>query len=124
MSADELSLQRGPLRATVDPIGASLRSLRADGVPLVREFPAETRRAMYAGAILAPWTGRLAAGRYTFQGRTHQLPIDEPQRGTALHGLVAKRPWDIVQHRSRDRAGDLPAQRVRQRSRSARARTW
>lgn len=98
MSADELPLRRGRIHATIDPVGASLCSFRADDVPLVREFPTEARRTMYGGAILAPWVGRLAAGTYTFQGRTHQVPVDEPERGTALHGLVARRAWDVVAH--------------------------
>ncbi|WP_034274646.1 aldose 1-epimerase family protein [Haloechinothrix halophila] len=98
MTTDELALRHGPLRATVDPVGASLCSFRADEVALIRELPATTRRAMYDGAILAPWIGRLAGGTYTFQGRTHRVPIDEPERGTALHGLVATRAWDVVQH--------------------------
>lgn len=98
MTTEELPLRHGPLRATVDPVGASLCSFRADDVPLIRELPATTRRAMYDGAILAPWIGRLAGGTYTFQGRTHRVPIDEPERGTALHGLVATRPWDVVEH--------------------------
>lgn len=95
---DELALRHGRFRATVDPVGASLCSFRIDDVPLIREFPTATRRALYGGAVLAPWVGRLAAGTYTFQGRTHHVPVDEPERGTALHGLVAQRAWDVVQH--------------------------
>ncbi|GAA5126377.1 aldose 1-epimerase family protein [Haloechinothrix salitolerans] len=97
-SADELTLHHGRLHATIDPVGAALSSFRADDVPLVREFPTETRRTMYGGAVLAPWVGRLAGGAYTFQGRTHHVPVNEPERGTALHGLVATRAWDVVQH--------------------------
>lgn len=37
---------------------------------------------------LAPWPNRIVDGRYSFDGRTLQLPITEPARGQALHGLV------------------------------------
>lgn len=40
----------------------------------------------------------MADGRYTYAGQTHQLPINEIDRGTALHGLVAFLEWQPRQH--------------------------
>ncbi len=41
--------------------------------------------------ILFPWPGRIAGGRFTFAGRECVLPINEPTRGNAIHGLVYNR---------------------------------
>ena len=37
---------------------------------------------------MAPWPNRVVNGRYTFAGIDHQLPLTEPERGHALHGLA------------------------------------
>jgi aldose 1-epimerase len=47
----------------------------------------------FAGKVLAPWPNRLRDGRYRFGGIEHRVPITEPERGTALHGLVLDVPW-------------------------------
>ena len=48
------------------------------------------------GQVLAPWPNRLGDGRYTFQGVEAQAPLDEPDRGNAIHGLVRWMPWRMV----------------------------
>src|SRR5690606_34427156 len=49
-----------------------------------------------AGQVLAPWPNRIRDGQYTFGGETHQLPLTEPDRHNALHGLVNWLPWRRV----------------------------
>ena len=43
--------------------------------------------------MLIPWPNRLQDGRYEFDGRSHQLPLTEPERGNAIHGLVRESAW-------------------------------
>jgi aldose 1-epimerase len=43
---------------------------------------------------MAPWAGRVNLGRFTFDGRTHQLPITMTPH--AIHGVVYDRPWSVV----------------------------
>ena len=43
---------------------------------------------------MAPWAGRVNLGRFTFDGRTHQLPITMAPH--AIHGVVYDRPWSAV----------------------------
>jgi aldose 1-epimerase len=50
------------------------------------------------GQPLLPWPNRLADGQYEFNGRTHQLPIDEVGRHNASHGLTRWLNWGIVSH--------------------------
>jgi aldose 1-epimerase len=49
------------------------------------------------GQLLVPWPNRIADGRYEFDGRRHQLPLDEPERGNAIHGLVRWSEWTVAE---------------------------
>jgi aldose 1-epimerase len=46
--------------------------------------------------VLAPWPNRVVDGRYRFDGVEHQLALTEPDRGHALHGLVAWQDFAVV----------------------------
>jgi aldose 1-epimerase len=50
--------------------------------------------------VLIPWPNRLEDGSYEFDGRTHQLPLTEPERGNAIHGLVRSELWRVVERES------------------------
>lgn len=99
-SGTQFDLSYGDYSATVTDVGATLRQLQHGERPLVVGFDADEIRPAYRGAVLAPWPNRVADGRYTFDGATHQLAITEPDRGNALHGLVAWVRWDVIDHRS------------------------
>ncbi len=86
----------GGYEASVAGIGATLRRLRYRGRDLVVPFGAGEERPDMRGALLAPWPNRTADGTYAFAGRTHRLPIDEPARRTANHGLVANLPFALL----------------------------
>jgi len=75
--------------ADVASVGASLRALRFEGRDLVVPFDADEVRPGYRGTTLAPWPNRIVDGRYVFAGVEHQLPLTEPARGQALHGLMS-----------------------------------
>lgn len=81
-------IDRDAVSATVSEEGGKLRTLAVEGRALVDPEPP------CAGWVLAPWPNRVRDGRYTFDGVEHHLPITEPARMTALHGLVAERPWE------------------------------
>ena len=84
-----VTIASGRYTATIVGVGAALAALRFDDRDLVAPFdPADVRPA-FRGATLAPWPNRVIDGRYTFDGVQHQLPLTEPERGHALHGLVA-----------------------------------
>jgi len=51
---------------------------------------------VYNAAVLAPWPNRLGDGSYTFEGFHGQLPVNEIDRLTALHGMVCWVYWDKV----------------------------
>lgn len=86
-----IELTLGKDSAAISPTGASLHEYT------VGERPVVVRMSAFDGAVLAPWPNRIADGRYDFDGRSHQLPITEPARKTALHGLAAEADWDLVE---------------------------
>jgi len=50
----------------------------------------------YGSYILAPWSNRIAAAAFEFEGRHHQLRENFPDH-TAIHGDVRNRPWKVVE---------------------------
>ncbi|WP_327085192.1 aldose 1-epimerase family protein [Nonomuraea sp. NBC_01738] len=90
-------LAGGGYTAEISPRGAALRRLRHGERDLVTTWPEEGPVPYYAGTILAPWPNRVAGGRYTFGGEEHRLDLSEPERGNALHGLVATADWRVAE---------------------------
>jgi aldose 1-epimerase len=88
ISGTHFGLTAGDYHATIASVGASLRTLEFDGRPLVVPFSADEVRPAFRGATLAPWPNRVVDGRYSFDGAEQQLPLTEPGRGHALHGLA------------------------------------
>ncbi|HEY0698969.1 MAG TPA: aldose 1-epimerase family protein [Micromonospora sp.] len=98
--------------AVVVEVGGGLRAYRAGGQDLVDGYDEDEICVGCAGQVLAPWPNRIRDGQYTFEGRPLQLPLTEPERHNAIHGLVNWMPWRLVS-RTDDAvtlACDLPAQ--------------
>ncbi|MDR1189833.1 MAG: aldose 1-epimerase family protein [Bifidobacteriaceae bacterium] len=87
-SGTQTIIETGPYRATIASVGATLRQLQYEGRDLVVPFAADQVRPFYRGAVLAPWPNRVIDGHYLLSGSAQQLPLTEPSRGHALHGLV------------------------------------
>lgn len=96
-------LRAGDYTAAVDAVGGTLRALRFAGRDLVVPYPRGAVRPLYRGTVCAPWPNRVVDGRYSFGGTVHRLPLSEPERGHALHGLVHWLRWD---------AGESAADRI------------
>jgi aldose 1-epimerase len=83
--------------AVVTEVGASLRRLSYDGRDLVVGWSADEMMPAHRGALLAPWPNRIADGRYQApDGAGLQLPLSEPKRHNAIHGLVSWAAWRLV----------------------------
>jgi len=92
--APEWRISSHGYEAVISAVGATLRRLRYDGRDLVVPFSAEEIRPVYRGALIAPWPNRIAGGRYGMDGIRYQLPLNEVERGHALHGLVHWIRWE------------------------------
>lgn len=101
-SNDFIELCAGQYRAQISSFGGGLWSLTFAGKPLVVTPPVphqglsrESSVPFAAGCLLAPWPNRVDGGNFTFQGETHHLEINEPDRHNAIHGFVRERPWEL-----------------------------
>lgn len=94
-SGTQYPLSLGNQHAVVTEVGAALRAYSVAERDVIVPFPPEELSPAFHGAVLLPWPNRLADGRYTFDGTSYQLPIDEPARRTALHGLVTWQRWSL-----------------------------
>src|SRR6266567_8655130 len=84
----QFELRRGGVRAGVTEVGATLRVLEVGGLSVLRGFPVDGIPDASRGQVLIPFPNRIDRGRYAFHGRSLELPLDEPDRTNAMHGLV------------------------------------
>jgi aldose 1-epimerase len=97
-SGEQYEISGGGYRALVTECGAGLRVLEKDGRPLVLGYAEEEQAPAGRGQLLAPWPNRIRDGAYDFEGRHQQLPLSEPSRGNASHGLVRWASWTLEEH--------------------------
>ena len=89
----EIELQSGDWTAIVSSHGASLRGVRNQGIPVVTEYRGAANKQGGQGDVLIPFPGRVAGGRYTWDGLEYQLPITDKDGPNAIHGFVRKVDW-------------------------------
>jgi len=94
-SGEQYEITGGGYRAVVTEEGAGLRVLEHEGRPLVLGFGEDEMPNAGRGQLLAPWPNRIRDGRYSFAERDLQLPLSEPARGNASHGLVRWTSWTL-----------------------------
>ena len=88
--------------AVINPqIGASLVELNLAGLSLI-DLPGSASHSLdknpyHPSALLTPWVNRVRNGNYSFKGKNYQLPINEPSLGNAIHGLLARTSFTIVE---------------------------
>jgi aldose 1-epimerase len=46
--------------------------------------------------ILFPFPNRIRDGRFTWEGKTYQVPANDPTKVNAIHGFTPFRPWRVV----------------------------
>ena len=81
--------------AIISPVGASLMSLTLAGNKVIEEVSAG-RPELYAGVVMAPWSGRIADGKWIdAKGAERSLEVNEPARNNALHGLVFDKVFEV-----------------------------
>jgi aldose 1-epimerase len=93
----QIEIVRGEQRLGAVELGGGLRSYEVAGRDLLDGFPPGERPASGRGQVLAPWPNRIEDGSYEFDGKRMQLPLTEPEHGNAIHGLVRRAPWSVVE---------------------------
>lgn len=96
-SGRQYELGSGAQHAVVVEVGGGIRTYEVDGRPVLDPYPVDAVADGAHGTPLVPWPNRLRDGRYSFDGAEHQLPLTEPERHNAIHGLLRWRAWRPVE---------------------------
>jgi aldose 1-epimerase len=96
-SGNEIELLADDQRAVLDEVGGGIRSYTARGREVLDGYPAGQPSPSGRGQVLIPWPNRLEDGSYEFDGQRHQLELNEPENGNAIHGLVRWEPWTVAE---------------------------
>ena len=96
-SGEQITIAAGDQRAVVVEVGGGLRSYSAGGRVLVDGYGLDEMSSSGRGQVLIPWPNRLQDGSYEFDGQRHQLPLNEPERHNAIHGLVRWAAWTAAE---------------------------
>ncbi len=96
----ELTLSFKNQRAVVSPWGASLRRylLIGDGgqkIDIVWGYSGGSQKRGGQGDVLIPFPGRIANGRYSFDGQPFPLECNDKEGPNAIHGFVRNLPWHV-----------------------------
>jgi aldose 1-epimerase len=111
-SGTQWTIESGEHRATLVEVGGVLRGYAVGEWEILDGFGADEVSPASAGQVLAPWPNRIRDGHYTFEGTAYQLPLTEPARHNAIHGLANWSRWALAE-RTGDSVTlefDLPAQ--------------
>jgi aldose 1-epimerase len=92
-SGEQFELVAGDQRLVVVEVGAGLRSYTIGDRELLDGYAPDAMCASGRGQLLLPWPNRIEDGTYEFDGRTHRLPLTEPEAHNAIHGLVRWAAW-------------------------------
>jgi aldose 1-epimerase len=96
-SGEQITITAGDQQAVIVGVGGGLRSYTAGGRELIDGYKADEMSSSGRGQVLIPWPNRLQDGSYEFNGRRHQLPLNEPERRNAIHGLVRWSTWTVAE---------------------------
>ena len=50
--------------------------------------------------ILFPFPNRIRDGQFVYQGKSYNLPKNDPSRSNAIHGFAPRNPWRVIGHGS------------------------
>jgi len=96
-SGRQVELVSGGQRVWVTEVGAGLRSYEVDGRNVIDGYGVAEMASGGLGQVLLPWPNRIGDGCYRFQGVEYQLPLSEPGKHNASHGLLRWSNWELEQ---------------------------
>ncbi|MCU1692821.1 MAG: putative aldose-epimerase [Frankiales bacterium] len=95
-SGEQHVIEAGSYRVVAVGVGGGLREATVDGRPLLDGSAVDALADGGRGQVLAPWPNRVRDGRWTWQGKTCQLALNEVSKGNASHGLVRWAHWSVA----------------------------
>jgi aldose 1-epimerase len=97
-SGEQYPITSGDQEAVVVEVGGGLRTYSVDGQPVLDGYGVDEMATGGRGQLLLPWPNRIQDGKYAFAGADLQLPLTEPGRHNASHGLVRWSNWRPSAH--------------------------
>jgi aldose 1-epimerase len=88
--------ENGLIAAEISRVGAALRYLAIDEVELVEPGKFDSLSPFCEGVIMSPWPNRIDGGKWQYQGRTLELPINLHEQQNANHGLLMDHQYEVV----------------------------
>ena len=101
-------LENDTFAATVIPsVGSNLfrlydKKAGRDVLRVPEHLDALTERPVRYGIPILMPPNRIRRGTFVYNGRTYRLEINQPTTGHHIHGLVLKRPWQVVDRKQQD----------------------
>ncbi|ADB34484.1 Aldose 1-epimerase [Kribbella flavida DSM 17836] len=95
-SGEQWTIRAGEYAGTVVSVGGGLRGLAYGDRDVLLGYAEHEAAHAGIGQHLFPWPNRITDGKYTFQGTDQQLPLTEPTRSNAIHGLTRWANWARV----------------------------
>lgn len=99
-----INLKSGGYKAKINPIrGANCISLTNEewGAKILREPKSEKpdNPYLYGMPILFP-ANRISGGKFLFEGREYNFPINEEKTNCSLHGVLHELPFEVIELKS------------------------
>lgn len=94
-TGQQYTIQHGDWKAVITQLGATMREVTYKGKNVIVPLGPDDLITCCQGQLLVPFPNRIEAGTYTFQGKTYELPIDEHDRNTAIHGYGYRAYWQL-----------------------------
>jgi aldose 1-epimerase len=96
-----IELANGVSKCVLRPdIGGSILSWEYDGQSMFRTVPNLGKGGLQATDMgcfpLAPFSNRIADGRFNWASKSYQLPMNAPPEPHAHHGIGWQSPWQVV----------------------------
>jgi aldose 1-epimerase len=96
-SGEQFEITQGEQHATIVEVGGGIRQYLHGAREVLQPYALDAICDGAHGAPLIPWPNRLADGRYSWEGQDYRLPLTEPDKQNAIHGLLRWRNWAAVE---------------------------
>jgi aldose 1-epimerase len=97
----EFELKHGALRAVIGSFGASLRQfylVHPSGLKneIIWGYSGRENKKAGQGDVLVPFPNRIKNGRYEFEGKTHQMALNDKEGPNSIHGFLRSEQWQVL----------------------------
>lgn len=95
-----ITLSAGADTAVISTFGANLWSWRVAGQDVIdgyRDTAEAHARVGLRSGVMAPWSNRIRGAKYHWQGADYAFTVDQHPSPLAIHGLVDRVVWRIVE---------------------------